>query len=327
LIVSIMRLIKADVMGFCGGVRRAVEMAEKAAADVRAAGGGRRLFTLGPLIHNERVLRELAALGFSVLDEADGGRDIAGALVVIRAHGVGPRVRAGLLRRGAEVIDATCPKVRACRMRAQTLAADGFTVFIAGEAAHAEVRGISEAASGSFVVGSAEETAVAAEAVLAGRRMRTDGADGGRVKAALVAQTTLADDEFRAIRAELTRFFPDLAVCDTVCEATKRRQDALAALCGKVDAVVIAGDAASSNTRRLLAIALQHGKPAWIAGSASGLPAGLAAFGTVGLSAGASAPDALIDELERGILAMGNADPPKAGQHEKASTKKPVENP
>jgi 4-hydroxy-3-methylbut-2-enyl diphosphate reductase len=309
LIVSIMRLIKADVMGFCGGVRRAVETAEKAAADVRAAGDGRRLFTLGPLIHNERVLRELGALGFSVLDEADGERDIAGALVVIRAHGVGPRVHADLLRRGAEVIDATCLKVRACRLRAQTLADEGFTVFIAGEAAHAEVRGISEAAPSSVVVGSAEEAAVAAASVLVERR-RAGGADCGRVKAALVAQTTLADEEFRAIRSELTRFFPGLAVCDTVCEATKRRQDALAALCGKVDAVVIAGDAASSNTRRLLAIALRHGKPAWIAGSASDLPAELADFGTVGLSAGASAPDALIGELERAILAMGNADPP-----------------
>lgn len=286
-------------MGFCGGVRRAVEMAEKAAEDVRAAGGGRRLFTLGPLIHNERVLRDLEELGFSVLDEANGGRGIAGALVVIRAHGVGPCVHADLLRRGAEVIDATCPKVRACRLRAQTLAADGFTVFIAGEEAHAEVRGISEAAAGSVVVGSAEEAAAAATVLAESRR--TDGAGGGRVKAALVAQTTLADDEFRAIRSELTRFFPGLAVCDTVCEATKRRQDALAALCGKADAVVIAGDAASSNTRRLLAIALQHGKPAWIAGSASDLPAGLAAFGTVGLSAGASAPDALVAELERAI--------------------------
>ncbi|MDR0383682.1 MAG: 4-hydroxy-3-methylbut-2-enyl diphosphate reductase, partial [Spirochaetaceae bacterium] len=99
----------------------------------------------------------------------------------------------------------------------------------------------------------------------------------------------------------IKRFFPDLTVCDTICGATKARQDALARLAA--NAVVIAGDQASSNTRRLLAIAEECGKTAWIANSVDELPPDIDAFGTAGLSAGTSTPDALIDEIERALLA------------------------
>jgi 4-hydroxy-3-methylbut-2-enyl diphosphate reductase len=248
------------------------------------------LFTLGPLIHNGRVLYDMERLGFSVLDEDCLPETLAGAVVVIRAHGTGPDVNARLLRRGAEIIDATCPKVRKSQLKARSLHEKGFTVFIAGEKNHAEVRGIRMFAPGSIVVEDENMALAAAETVFS---------KNNAIKTAVIGQTTISMTEYRTICDAIRRFFPDLTVCDTICGATKARQDALVKLCAVSDAVVIAGDPASSNTRRLLAIAVEHGKPAWIIRSAASLPPDLAAFDTVGLSAGASSPDALINEIEQ----------------------------
>jgi 4-hydroxy-3-methylbut-2-enyl diphosphate reductase len=257
----------------------------------RSGDGARTgLFTLGPLIHNGRVLQDLERLGFSVLDEDCLPEALDGAIVVIRAHGVGPDVRDGLLRRGAKIIDATCPKVRKSQLKARSLHEKGFAVFIAGEKNHAEVRGIRLFAPGSIVVEDENSAFAAAEALFL---------KNNTIKTAVIGQTTISMTEYRTICAAISRVFPDLMVCNTICGATKARQDALAKLCAATDAVVIAGDPASSNTRRLLAIAAGHGKPAWIACSATDLPPEISAFGTVGLSAGTSTPDSLIDEIER----------------------------
>ncbi|MDR1256476.1 MAG: 4-hydroxy-3-methylbut-2-enyl diphosphate reductase [Spirochaetaceae bacterium] len=279
---------RAEALGFCAGVRRTVDLALEAARSRGRPGAG--LFTLGPLIHNGRVLRQLEGLGFSVLDEDCLPESLAGAVVVIRAHGAGPDVKAGLLRRGAEVIDATCPKVRKSQLKARSLHEKGFAVFIAGEKNHAEVRGITLFAPGSIVVEDENMALADAETLFS---------KNNAAKTAIIGQTTISMTEYRAVCAAIRRFFPDITVCNTICGATKARQDALAKLCACADAIVIAGDPASSNTRRLLAIAAEHEKPAWIVRSAADLPPGLDALGTVGLSAGASTPDTLIDEIER----------------------------
>ncbi|MDR0383218.1 MAG: 4-hydroxy-3-methylbut-2-enyl diphosphate reductase, partial [Spirochaetaceae bacterium] len=228
--MSIMRLEKAGTLGFCAGVRRTVDLARKAA---RVCEGGRRgaLFTLGPLIHNGRVLRELEELGFSVLDEDDPREDLDSAVVVIRAHGAGPDVKSELRRRGAKVIDATCPKVRESQLKARSLHEEGFAVFIAGEKNHAEVRGIGMFAPKSFVVEDENGALAAAKTLFSKNR---------DVKTAVIGQTTISDGEYGVICTAIKRFFPDLTVCDTICGATKARQDALARLAA--NAVVIAGD-------------------------------------------------------------------------------------
>jgi 4-hydroxy-3-methylbut-2-enyl diphosphate reductase len=286
--MSIMVVKRAGALGFCAGVRRTVELALEAARSREGAG----LFTLGPLIHNGRVLQDLERLGFSVLDEDRLPETLDGAVVVIRAHGAGPDVKASLLRRGAKIIDATCPKVRKSQLKARSLYEKGFAVFIAGEKNHAEVRGIRQFAPNSAVVEDENGAACAAQALFS---------KNSAAKTAVIAQTTISMTEYDTICAAIRRFFPDLTACNTICGATKARQDALVRLCASTDAVVIAGDPASSNTRRLLAIAAGHGRPAWIVRSAADLPPGLDAFATVGLSAGASAPDALIDEIERAL--------------------------
>ncbi|MDR3356250.1 MAG: 4-hydroxy-3-methylbut-2-enyl diphosphate reductase [Spirochaetaceae bacterium] len=285
-----MRVIRARVLGFCAGVRRTVDLAREAAKERRT-----RLFTMGPLIHNGRALRELEEAGFSVLDEDGLPETLAGSVTVIRAHGVGPAARGELLRRGTKIIDATCPKVRGSQMKALALSRKGFTVFIAGEKDHGEVRGIRMFAPGSLVVENGEEAFETAKALFS-----RDGA----VKTAIIGQTTISGAEYRVICAAIRRFFPALAVYDTICGATAARQEALAGLCDEADALVIAGDPASSNTRRLLAVAKGHAKPAWIVSDASCLPPELGSFGTVGLSAGTSTPDVLIGEIERAIALL-----------------------
>ncbi|MDR0410344.1 MAG: 4-hydroxy-3-methylbut-2-enyl diphosphate reductase [Spirochaetaceae bacterium] len=282
-----MRVIRADVLGFCAGVRRAVNLAASAAEK-----RDKRLFMIGPLIHNGRALRELEELGFSTLDEAELPETLSNSIAVIRAHGTGPRTREELSRRGAEIVDATCPKVRESQIKACELYKKGVQLFIAGEKKHGEVRGIRMFAPNSVVVENKDDVLEAAKTLLAKETP---------LKTAVIGQTTISETEYQSICTELKRFFPDLAVYNTTCAATKARQHALAELCAKADALIIAGERASSNARRLLAVAEKHGKPAWIVRAASEIPDNLTGFDTIGLSAGTSTPDALINEIEREI--------------------------
>lgn len=295
-----MKVIRAKVLGFCMGVRRAVDLARTEAA--RAA----RVFSLGPLIHNPRVLDELKRRGVDVLGEDELPRDLAGASLIIRAHGIGPRTETALRERGGRLIDATCPRVKASQLKAQSLAQAGYRLFLAGEAEHAEiigVRGYAEAgrrdlSPAACVVGNAAAAERAAAA------LRDTSPPGEAVKTALIGQTTISAEEYRAIGGGIKKYFPDLEIIQTICAATTDRQDALRVLLEKVDALVVAGGKDSANTRRLLAIARERGKPCVLAESAGDIPPEFAAFQTLGICAGASTPDEVIDEIEQALESM-----------------------
>jgi 4-hydroxy-3-methylbut-2-en-1-yl diphosphate reductase len=280
-----MRVKRAEVLGRCVGVRRAVELALGTALRE----GDRRVYTLGPLIHNPQAVAELEAAGVHALSEAElepgglaaGGLD--GAAVVIRAHGVPPAMRERLAALGARIVDATCPRVLASQRRAADYAARGWKVVIAGDEGHGEVAGIAGYAPGSVVVGGPGE----AEAV-----------DPEGRPVALIAQTTIKKEEYEAIRAVLARRFPGLETVDSICPCTEDRLAALARLSAEVEAIVIVGGRNSANTARLLATALELGKPAWLVETAEELPEAAFGYGSVGLSAGASTPERLIAEVE-----------------------------
>jgi 4-hydroxy-3-methylbut-2-enyl diphosphate reductase len=306
-----MKVIRARVLGFCMGVRRAVEMAETELARVQpSAKAQMRVYSLGPLIHNGQVLSSLEAKGLSVLDAESAPPPLKDAAVIIRAHGVGPITETALREFGARVVDATCPRVKKSQNTAQCLAKQGCRIFIAGEKDHAEVRGISgyvEAAGGerAIIAGNAKEAEAAARAL---RQEQPDAA------AALVAQTTFSPEEYALITAAIKMYFPDLTVKNTICGATRERQDALRELCTRVDAVVTAGGKDSANTRRLAAIARDCGKRAFLVEDAPelapGSPAalelcGCGASAAIGLCAGASTPDAAIDGIEAALEKLG----------------------
>jgi 4-hydroxy-3-methylbut-2-enyl diphosphate reductase len=276
-------LYKARALGYCMGVRRAVEMAYR---EAREATG--RVYTVGPLIHNPQVLEDLRRRGVEALEGDRLPPDLRGAVVIIRAHGVSPALEAELGSRGARIADATCPKVKASQLKARSLSEAGYRVFIAGERDHGELIGIRGYAPDSLVVANPAEAEEAARTLRAGTPVP---------KAALIGQTTIRPEEYAAIGKAIGKYL-DLELVDTICGATRERQDALRELCAQVEAVVIAGGRGSSNTRRLLEIARSLGKPCWLVESAADLPAGIGAFKTLGLSAGASTPDTVIGEIE-----------------------------
>ena len=285
-----MKVIRSDVLGFCMGVRRAVEIARAAEAEPSAA----PVFTLGPLIHNPRVLDELKSRRVTALDELPPDFDLRGVSVIIRAHGIAPAREQALRERECRVIDATCPTVKKSQLIAQQFEKAGVRLFIAGEAGHAEIAGLTGYAPSCIIAGSA------AEAEASARKLHV-AAPGAQT--ALIAQTTIDEQEYRAIGEAIKKYFPGLEIVNTICSAAKERQDSLRKLAHTVDALVIAGGRESANTRRLAAIAGEL--PCVLAESAADIPPAFAAFTTVGLCAGASTPDSVIGEIEEYLRALG----------------------
>jgi 4-hydroxy-3-methylbut-2-enyl diphosphate reductase len=260
-----------------------------AAGAIREA-TGRRVYTLGPLIHNPQVLEDLRLKGVEILEA--GALPVAPekAVVIIRAHGAPPQREEELKALGVWVIDATCPKVKASQIKARALAGRGFRIFLAGEERHAELTGIKgyvESVKGICrIVGNpaeAEEAAGELADPLAGT--------------VLIGQTTITPGEFEAIGEGIKKICPQFLMINTICGAVRERQDSLRELCAEAGGVVIAGGRQSANTRRLLDIALSLGKPAWLAERAGDIPGEVRSCGRVGLCAGASTPDGVIDEI------------------------------
>jgi len=284
------------------GVRRAVETAwrESSAQD-------RRVFTIGPLIHNPSVLEDLEKRGVTILEQTSIGTDIAGSTVIIRAHGIAPELENELAQNGAHVVDATCPYVKLNQKKAQSFAEHGYRIFLAGEKNHGEISGIcgyitlaetSCKAVNYHVVGNALEAHIAAQAA---QNTAAQNCSVREEKTALIAQTTISADEYSSIAEAIKNFFPNVEIADTICAATAQRQQALRKLCGKVEAVIVAGGKESANTLRLLSLAKELGKPAWLVEKLEEIPAEISIYKTVGLCAGASTPESLINEIEKAL--------------------------
>lgn len=282
-----MIIIRAKSMGFCSGVRRAVQLAEQAAE----RSGGHPVYSLGMLVHNKTVTDMLEARGIRLL--ADNELPPPGSVVVIRSHGVPPEIVRRLRDCGASIVDATCPKVSANHRIAANHAAAGRKILIAGDEGHGEVLGLAGHAPGAVVIPD-RQTAQAWH-------------HAGPMT--LIAQTTMSQAEVDTIAAALAEHNKELIVAGGICGATADRQSALRALLPLVDAVVIVGGWESANTRRLAAIAHEAGKPAWQVANADDVAAGevaeeLRRFERIGLSAGASTPDSDIDAVERVLMAL-----------------------
>lgn len=278
-------VIRAQVMGFCMGVRRAVDLASTC--------GGKNVYSLGPLVHNPKVLDDLASLGVHSVESPP--ENCGGCTVIIRAHGISPLTEKSLRDKGCVIIDATCPKVKASQLKVQELSRAGYFLFLAGEAHHAEIAGLLGYASGSNVT----VAGCVSDAENAARRLLLS---NNNSKTALIGQTTISEDVFAGIGDIIKEYFPNLKIINTICAATSERQNALRELLPQVDAVIVAGGKDSANTRALFAIARESGKPCVSAESASEIPREFFNYKTVGISAGASTPDSVVEEMER-ILA------------------------
>lgn len=278
-----MRVIRARVLGFCPGVRRAVDIAMKEAQS------GQKTLVFGQIVHNPQVSAQLAELGVLELNETDNA-SLEHTNVIIRSHGGSPHLIKGLKARGANIIDATCPKVAANQRSAREHAQKGYTVVIAGDRGHGETLGIAGHARGSIIVSSVDEARELGKTLKPGEKI------------ALIAQTTMSLPEYDAILVELQKASPGIVDCKGICGATMERQKALSELCKIVDAMVIVGGKNSANTRRLAQKAESEGKRAFLVESADELPEEIKEYKTVGLSAGASTPDYVIDEVEKMLI-------------------------
>ena len=298
-----MQVIRSELLGFCMGVSRAVKMAQRVLQTRRVCKTGDSdsletvsgVYTMGPLIHNPRVLEDLGKSGIKILKE--GEIPPRNSTVIIRAHGISPLVETALLAEKVNILDATCPYVKANQKTARDYAEKGYWVFLAGEKNHGEIIGIRSYVKGarcSVAADPAEAEAAAAKLFISSEAART----------VLIGQTTISAEEYRIIGESIMRFFPSLKIIDTICKVAAERQKALRELCGRVDAVIIAGGRDSANTRRLQSLAEEMGKPAWIAESPEDLPAEIAGCKTVGLCSGASAPDDLITGIEEALKAI-----------------------
>ncbi|MGY0235610.1 4-hydroxy-3-methylbut-2-enyl diphosphate reductase [Longispora urticae] len=281
-------ILLAAPRSFCAGVERAIEAVELA-LDQREG----PVYVRKQIVHNTHVVAELRDRGAVFVDELDAVPD--GATVVFSAHGVSPAVHAEAADRGLEVIDATCPLVTKVHVEARRFAGRGDTVVLVGHAGHEEVEGtMGEAPDSTVLVGSAAEVAA----------LRI--ADPSRVS--YLTQTTLAVDEAAEVVDALRARYPELRgpASDDICYATTNRQEALAAIAAESELVLVVGSANSSNSQRLVELAARHDTPGYlIDGPADLRPEWLAGVRVVGLTAGASAPPRLVEEVVAALSGMG----------------------
>ena len=276
-----MKVILADVLGYCMGVRRAVEIA----ADSLKNCGSKKVYSFGPLIHNRIALENLAKKGLSVLKEDEISSVENGSLVIIRAHGVPPEILEKLSDSGCQILNATCPKVMASQKNAEKYAKLGYTVILAGDSNHGEVAGISGYAGKKFVLVQNKDEA---------EKMSPLPDDE---KAVLLCQTTFSKEEFSQIVEKLSKKIKNLKVLDTICSATKERQDALKRICPDVDGILVVGGKNSANTKRLLQIAEENCGKAALIETAEEIPEDFLELDSVGITAGASTPNSVIERV------------------------------
>ena len=270
-----MKIIAAEHRGFCYGVKRAVAMAEE------CIGKPGEIHTLGPIIHNPQMVKRLSDKGIDVANDLSQVSDES--TVIIRSHGVGPEVYHEAEAKKIHIIDATCPHVKKAQQAARQLLEDGYTVVVVGERHHPEVKSIVEWS---------DQTALVIETVDEARELPT------ARKLGVVAQTTFVSDVFQAIIAILKDKCDELKVSRTICTATDLRQQAALELASTVDIMIVVGGKNSGNTTRLMQICRDAGSRVYHIETAQELE--LKDFQgvlTVGLTAGASTPDWIIEEV------------------------------
>ena len=268
------------------GVERAVNAALKTIGEKK--GSDVRLYTFGPLIHNPLVLRQLADSGMNVLCEDDIKNINEGDAVVIRAHGTTARNIELLKERGALIVDATCPRVKQSQRRVEEWSKKGYDIIIAGDKNHGEVKsleGFFDSSQGGklYVVQSSEEADVIPL----------------RERTALISQTTFSPEKYDAITTTIKNKNPDAVIFNSICDATLKRQKSLEELAKKVEAILVVGGKQSANTKQLKDLALKYCPNVELIEDETEIPERFFDFKKVGITAGASTPQYVIDAVEK----------------------------
>ncbi|MBI4727632.1 4-hydroxy-3-methylbut-2-enyl diphosphate reductase [candidate division TA06 bacterium] len=266
-----MKIKVAQSAGFCFGVKRAVNMAFEIAQRSK-----KPVYTLGPIIHNPQVVAQLEACGVKAVKDLSR---IKSGTVIIRSHGVHPRVIAGLMKKGITIVDATCPFVTKAQKATALLKEEGRQVVIVGEAEHPEVIALKGYAGKNSVVYNQNNFKV-------------------QKKLGVLAQTTLSADAFISAVSALSRRTEDLHAINTICQATQIRQQDTMRLANDSDVTIVVGGRNSANTSRLLELCRKVGRPAHHVETERELNAKWFQNCTkTGVTAGASTPDSMVKKV------------------------------
>ena len=283
-----MEVLLANPRGFCAGVERAIEIVERA-LELHGA----PIYVRHEIVHNKYVVDDLRAKGAVFVEELD--EVPAGGIVIFSAHGVAKAVQAEADRRGLKVFDATCPLVSKVHVEVKKMLREGYEIVMIGHHGHPEAEGtMGQSASGMHLVETLEDVAA----------LGVDSPD----KLAYVTQTTLSVDDAGTMVAALRRRFPTIRgpKQDDICYATQNRQDAVKFMAPQCDVVIVVGSPNSSNSNRLREVAEHMGAQAYMVDSAEELrPEWIAGKRRVGVTAGASAPEVLVNQLIERLKALG----------------------
>ncbi|HZW50102.1 MAG TPA: 4-hydroxy-3-methylbut-2-enyl diphosphate reductase, partial [Bacillota bacterium] len=279
-----MEIKRAEYLGFCSGVRQAVDLAEK---HLKEFG---KLNALGALIHNPRLIAELENKGMHVMHDINEIPE--GGTLIVRAHGIGPALRQQLQEKRLTILDATCPSVQRIFDLAKAYADQGYLVLIIGEKGHPEVEAIQEWAHGRGVIVEAMD-------------------DLNYVpkneNIAVISQSTLAQDVFEQFVLEIRRIFHTDVVINTICSATRNRQEAAVKLAQEADVMLVVGSSQSANSRHLYDLCSAVNAKTYFITSAEDLcSCWFTKTRVVGITAGASVPDWIIKEVEYTVLENEN---------------------
>lgn len=281
-----MRIILSRKIGFCWGVKRAIEMARKLAKN-----SSKRIYTLGPLIHNQEVVSILKKQGIVAYHP----RVIPPAVIIIRAHGISPITQFRLEKRGFTIVDATCPNVKVSEKKVKQYAHEGYQVIIVGDKKHAEVASL----IGYTLAGNPKIKPLLVSSSKEVKKLRLP----KNKLVAVIAQSTFQQEEYRRIVKLLQTRLPKLVVLDTICRETIQRHREVTEMSKKVNALIVVGSHNSANTSRLAILARSLSVPTFHVAQQDGIDLNkLKKYKTVGIITGTSSPawiaQAVINKLQ-----------------------------
>ncbi len=280
-----MKLTIAKSAGYCFGVKRAVNMVYQEAEEAKVP-----VYTYGPIIHNEEVVRDLKQRGVHVVRELKELENLPKGKIIIRSHGISRREHEAMKACGFEVLDATCPFVLKIHRLVEKYSKEGYRIVIAGNEHHPEVEGIL-----GWVEGQPAYTVTSQEDI-----EKLPLKEGEKV--CLVAQTTFNYNKFKELVEIISKKRYDIVVLNTICNATKERQTEARQIAARVDAMVVIGDKRSSNTQKLFEICKEECLNTYYIQTLGDLNMNqLRSVETVGITAGASTPNKIIEEVQNNV--------------------------
>jgi len=275
----------AKTAGFCFGVRRAVDTVYEQVDKCE----DEKIYTYGPIIHNEEVVKDLRSKGVEVLNTLEELKVLSEGIVIIRSHGVSKKVYEILEERGVRCVDATCPFVKKIHKIVEKESAEGKHIIIIGDAKHPEVQGIMGWAGDKVSVIKTEEEA-------------NDYFAPKNAEICIVAQTTFNYNKFKYLVEIISKKSYNISVLNTICSATKERQTEAESIANEVDAMIVIGDKHSSNTQKLFEICSNACNNTYYIQTLEDLNMDqLKSVKTVGITAGASTPKNIIEEVQNNV--------------------------